>query len=356
MTVTRITTPGVSDPVPVLPVGRPHCLPESGWTVTRASDVRAVLADPSYAVPTAPPGGPAGSISWLRGSVSRFANGAEHARRRARVLAELAELPPALLRAEASRRAHAVIDGAAGAGRIEVMTRLARPVPTAVLAACLGIGDAGRAAEAVAVTAAAYFPGAPAERDRAADASTAELVELLGPADEDVIVAKIAVLIQSCDATASLIGRAVCQALPPAAGREPAGWRTEAILAEVARYDPPLRVSYRISARDTELGGQPVPAGSAMHLHVDSANRDPEVCRDPEEFDPGRGDGADLTFGSGLRPCPGREHALALAAGVVQAVRDRGLSVTGPVEYEPAGAVRIPVRVEVSLRPESWSG
>ncbi|MDP9258416.1 MAG: hypothetical protein M3Q31_17980 [Actinomycetota bacterium] len=31
---------------------------------------------------------------------------------------------------------------------------------------------------------------------------------------------------------------------------------------------------------------------------------------------------ADLQFGSGLRPCPGRAQALALAAGVLEALRD----------------------------------
>jgi cytochrome P450 len=339
----------VIDAVVVPAVGPPSCLPDRGWIVTRSSDVRAVLAEPSYVVPAVDAGGPAGSIGWLRSSVSRFTEGPEHARRRAEVEAELACLAPEILRAEAERRAHTVIDGARGTGRIEVMASLARRVPMAVLAAALGIADAGRAAEAVIVTAAGYFPGADPAVERAADLSTAEVVDMLGPADGEAVVAKISVMVQGCDATAGLIGKAVCWALPPAAAQG-SGWPTEAILAEVARYDPPLRVSRRLSRAGAQLAGRPVPEGSAVFLHVDSANRDPEMFKAPEKFDPGRADSSSLTFGYGLRPCPGQAHALALAAGVVQAVRDRCAAVINEVEYEPSVNLRIPARVEVSLR------
>lgn len=341
--------PRVIDPVVVPAAGPPSCLPDKGWIVTRSSDVRAVLADHSYVVPAARAGGPAGSIGWLRASVSRFTEGPEHARRRAEVEAELACLSPGILRAEAEKRAHAIIDGAGSTGRIEVMASLARRVPMAVLAATLGIADADRAAEAVIVAAAAYFPGADPAAERAADLSTAELVEMLRPASEEAVIAKISVMVQGCDATAGLIGKTVCWALPPVATQDP-GWPTDAILAEVARYDPPLRVSRRMSRAGAHLTGRPVPKGSAVFLHVDSANRDPDMFQAPEEFDPGRADSPGLTFGHGLRPCPGKAHALALAAGVVQALRDRCATVIGQVEYEPPLNLRIPARLEVSLR------
>jgi len=56
-----------------------------------------------------------------------------------------------------------------------------------------------------------------------------------------------------------------------------------------------------------------------------------------------------LAFGAGPRACPGSVHALALAAGVVDAVRD-GRLVGHEVRYEPRSNLRIPARPVVSVR------
>lgn len=349
MTSIDLSPQDALEPLAVPAVGPPAYSPGAGWIVTRRGDARAVLADPSYEVPEAPAIGSVGSIGWLRSSVSRFSNGPDHARRLTQVVAELDRIDPAALRAGAESLAHTLIDAASRQGRLEVMAALARRVPVTVLAGWLGITDTEHAAAAVCVTAAAYFPGAPEARDRAADVTTAELVRLLSPADEDTIVAKIAVLVQACDATAALIGKTICHALPPAGTRHQA-WPTEAIMAEVIRHDPPLRVTRRVSRRGARLDGRLLPAGRTVLVRVDSANRDPAVSGvAPGQFDPGRRQTSDLTFGYGIRPCPGKDHALSLAAGVIQAVRDRCTAVIAPVQYEPYGDIRIPARVEVRL-------
>ena len=59
---------------------------------------------PAYTVPDPGPAGPYGTMAWLRATVSRFANGETHARRRALVEALLADLDPADLRDAAARR------------------------------------------------------------------------------------------------------------------------------------------------------------------------------------------------------------------------------------------------------------
>ena len=64
------------------------------WTARRYADVQAVLADSRFEVAGAGPGGPPGTLPWLRASVSRFANGGEHRQRRARAIAELRQLEP----------------------------------------------------------------------------------------------------------------------------------------------------------------------------------------------------------------------------------------------------------------------
>jgi hypothetical protein len=48
------------------------------WTACRYADVLATLADSRFEVAGPGPAGPVGTLSWLRASVSRFANGAEH--------------------------------------------------------------------------------------------------------------------------------------------------------------------------------------------------------------------------------------------------------------------------------------
>src|SRR5690242_5920687 len=57
----------------------------------------AILCDPAYVVPPPPPAGPIGTLAWLRATVCRFAEGEDHARRRALIEARLAEIDPARL-------------------------------------------------------------------------------------------------------------------------------------------------------------------------------------------------------------------------------------------------------------------
>jgi cytochrome P450 len=348
MTSTELTPHAVTEPLAVPAAGPPAFSPGGGWIVTRSGDARAVLADPAFEVPEAPSIGSVGSIDWLRSSVSRFTNGPDHARRRARVAAELERIGTRGLRADAESLAHTLIAAASAQGSLEVMDTLARRVPVTVLAARLGITDSDDVVAAVRVTAGAYFPGATEARKRAADVSTAKLVQMLSPADEQTIVARIAVLVHVCDATAALIGKTICHALPP--GGPGGTWPTEAITAEVIRHDPPLRITRRVSRDGARLDGHPLPAGRAVLVRIDSANRDPADHEAPLPFDPGRRQASDITFGHGIRPCPGRDHAVELATGVVQAVRDRCDSVVAPVRYEQPVDLRIPARVEVSLK------
>ena len=152
------------------------------WTARREADIRAVLADPRFTVQPPGPGGPPGTVSWLRASVSRFASGAEHRGRRALVEAELGRLDPGALRAAAHELALGQLAGCGRPGdRADVMGLLARRVPVAALAARLGLADPLRAAAAVTAVAASYFPGSDARREQRADAETAWLVAALGP-------------------------------------------------------------------------------------------------------------------------------------------------------------------------------
>jgi cytochrome P450 len=296
--------------------------------------VRAVLADPRFLVPAAPAAQSATGMAWLRGAVSRFSNGAEHARRRARVTGLLDVLDPVRLRREACERAGAEL---AGGTRVDVMATLARRVPVGVLATRLGVPEDRREEVVAAVTAMAaayHLPPAPGTAS-AGDAAVGVLAAALGEGEEPdpgLLAAVAGALIQACDATAGLV--------------------VEALLAETLRWDPPVRLTRRVAAEDATAGGVTVPAGAVLVLDLAAANRDPEVFPDPHRFDPARfqqgrgGSGGHLGFGSGIRPCPGERAALALAAGVVEAALGHRLA-DPEIPYEPSPNLRVPARLHL---------
>jgi cytochrome P450 len=147
--------------------------------------------------------------------------------------------------------------------------------PLDALAAALGVSTP--IAPQVAVVAGAYHPHMPA--GPAAEVAVATLVAAFGGIADERTAVRISLLVQACDATAALVERALARP-----GEAPAG---DALLA-VLRDDPPVRVTRRVVAGEVAV--------------LDLA-------------------AAQLPFGSGPRRCPGREHALALAAGAVESAR-----------------------------------
>ena len=247
-------------------------------------EVRDVLADPAFIVPPVPRVEAPVGIAWLRSHVGRFSSGAEHERRRALAVAEIDRLEPDELRRGARERAAA----AARDGEPR------RHVPVETLAAALGL-PAGLAAD-VAAAARAYQPHVEADVD-AADGAVARLVDACGGIADEPTAARIGLLVQACDATAGLVERAVA-AMP-----ERPGATVEESLTGVLREDPPVRATRRLATAPARIGSAQVPPGTIVTLDLTAG-------------------GDELPFGSGLRPCPGREHALAIAAGIVEAVRD----------------------------------
>ena len=320
------------------------------WLASSYADVQAILADDRFEVPGVGAAEAAvGTISWLRSSASRFVNGPEHARRRALLVDQLHGLEPEQLRSAADRRTQAVLAAAGRRGdRVDVMDRIARRVPMAVLAAGLGLADPDRAAEAVVAIAGCYLTGADRQAQPAADAATAELVGMFGAVAMDVVVARITLLAQGCDGTAGLIGTALH--VVQDAAQAAAGWTTDDLLSEVLRHSPPVRLSRRVGRAQADFGDCRVGAGDVVLCSVDAANRDPAVFGRPAEFDPARRGQPSMTFGYGIRPCPGQAQALMLAAGVIDAVRLRCEFLAGePVSYEASAALRIPRRLDVIL-------
>jgi cytochrome P450 len=76
-------------------------------------------------------------------------------------------------------------------------------------------------------------------------------------------------------------------------------------IEEILRFEPPAPHVARYVARDVEVHGQTVPAGSAMLLLVGAANRDDRRYPDGDRFDIHRTIGPHLTFGYGIHYCLG---------------------------------------------------
>ena len=113
-----------------------------------------------------------------------------------------------------------------------------------------------------------------------------------GQADEST-AARIGLLAQACDATAGLIGNAILAGSVDAA----------------LRHDPPVRRTRRVHN------------GQEVQLDI-----------------------TDTPFGAGTHRCPGRDHALAIALGVLDALKHWRIAPE-PVGHEPSPALRIPAKI-----------
>jgi cytochrome P450 len=285
--------------------------------VTSATEVRAILADPAYVVPPARPVPPTetGTLAWLRAHVARFCEGEVHDQRRELVEGELAALDPAKLRATALELTSNELTDLDDGGSTDAMT-LAKRIPVAVLAAELGLAPDTLPTVVDAVLASASGYPNPDAAGPNADAGVQLLASAFesagsGPADDELVANRIGLLEQACDATAGLIGNALIAAFAQA---EEAS--TDEILASVVTDDPPVRRTRRVA-----------PDGALITLDITSC-----------------------TFGGGRRPCPGADQALALAAGVLDAILPSCELADQPISYLPSANLRLPAQVMITRK------
>lgn len=80
----------------------------------------------------------------------------------------------------------------------------------------------------------------------------------------------------------------------------------EPFVEEVLRLESPTQGLYRRVARDTELGGVQLPAGSVVHVRYAAANRDERMFPHPDEVDLERPNlRRHMAFSLGEHHCPG---------------------------------------------------
>jgi hypothetical protein len=154
---------------------------------------------------------------------------------------------------------------------LESLRDRSRMHPVAILGRAIGVEEP--VIDLVRQIAQAYLPGT--GDDSRADVAVDRLVAVFGGVFDEPTAARIGLLVQACQATAVLIERA-----------------SDHSVDEVLRENPPVPATKRQARATTTVGDITIEAGEVV-----------QVCL---------ADG--LAFGAGPHRCPGRAHALALAA------------------------------------------
>ena len=225
--------------------------------------------------------------------------------------------------------------------RFDLVSQLALPLPTIVIAEMLGV-EVGRRndfkhwcdsilAGVVPLASSdrrAAMLGAMRELKRylmplAAERRTAPKDDLLsilveaqeGEAalsDHELFMFALLLLIGGNETTTNLIANAVDALLAhPSQARGLAAdpTRVPRAIEETLRFDSPVQYVARVATRDVELRGQRISKGGEIVAFLGSANRDERRFADPDRFDPERDARGHLGFGHGAHFCLGASLA-----------------------------------------------
>ncbi|PQM45891.1 cytochrome P450 [Mycobacterium talmoniae] len=235
---------------------------------------------------------------------------------------------------------------------IDLVTDLASPLPTIVIAEMMGIPaerhndfkrwsdnlvnglltDGSKAKLLSSAVEISWF-FARAVRTRRRNPGD-DLVSLLVAGDRDTEALSLPELVNFCilllvagnETTTNLISNAMLAMLD-----RPEVWQqivTEPALAaaaveETLRFDGPGQGLLRITTTDITIADTTIPAGARVLPLIASANRDPRHWDDPDEFRLDRKTGDHLAFGSGIHFCLGNALARIESRAAIEALARR---------------------------------
>ena len=224
---------------------------------------------------------------------------------------------------------------------IDVIPKLALPVPAASICAMLGVpfSDKEMLSEWVSLATYRLAAGAyPEMQEKAAEAlqklivymmalieerrenPTEDILGALVSAEEEgdrldideLLFNSIGLLIAGLETTIGLIGHAMrCFA------RFPEQWELlyqqpdllDSAIEECLRFEPSVPLTIRTLHEDTEFGGIVIPKDQRVMAVLIAGNRDPAVFSDPDEFDITRSEARHCSFGGGIHFCLGSHLA-----------------------------------------------
>ncbi len=254
------------------------------------------------------------------------------------------------LRTRIKEVAAELVDKAEAAGRVDLMSSLATPLPLIIICELLGIPVTDRQrfagwSEALANSAGPlevrsdaviaadmrarreftiYFRKLVRQRRReGGDDLVSALVAVADAGDalteHELLATLTLLLVAGHETTSNLIGNCAHTLLHHPELFDALIQDPELIggaLDETLRYDSPIQVSARVARADTSISEIEVPAGATVTLVIGAANRDPVVHPEPDTFDLYRRDsGQHLSFGRGIHYCLGA-HLAKLQAGI----------------------------------------
>lgn len=315
----------------------------TAWLVTRYADVREVLGDPERF--SARPGQLVHAMSHLdaslpveMGNFSRM-DGPEHRRYRRFMAPEVTarkrieQLRPMVQRI-VDRRIDAL---AASTPPVDLRTMFAKPATTAVVAELMGVPEQDYPVfQSAAEMLVAFDTGTPEfldalwpllnylhealpdRRNSSAEDAFSRMVRRSDASDEpladlELTLLATGLLIAGYETTASMITYGLLALLDHP--EQFAALRDDPALArnaadEVVRYLGVGTGLTRQATRDLWLGGQRIRAGDYVVVSIQSANRDPDLCAQPDRLDVTREPSPHLGFGHGPHQCVGEQLAL----------------------------------------------
>lgn len=304
------------------------------WLVTRARDVRAVLADSrrfSSVLPHEFMGGVGGDSPSTAGDLL-FVDPPEHTRLR-RMLTPaftVRQIRRLLPRIETIVEAHLDVMARTGAP-VDLLHAFAHPVPVLVICELLGVPYEDRAdfqrrangltnvttsaRERTAALAEArdYMAGL-VDRTRADPGATGILAALSrahgsGLSTDELIGIGTLLLLAGHESTTSMLALGTLALL-----RHPDQLRIvrdrpehlDVAVEELLRWLSVVQPGgFRVATEQVEVAGQVIAAGELVIVFLPTANRDPALCSDPDVLDVTRPVTAHLAFGHGVHHCLG---------------------------------------------------
>lgn len=282
--------------------------------------------------------------------------------------------------------AEALVEGFAGAGRTELVTSLAYPLPLAMVTELMGLPvedgpllhrwstdklglqfgaltppDQVRAARGF-VDMQRYFSAVIEERRRdpgddiVSGLLTIRVEDERPLRDHELVGQLMGILVGGHETTMNLIASSVVLLMQHRGHWEALcadGGFADACVEESLRVESPSFGTWRTARRDIGLGGTTIRAGERVHLAWGSANRDAaEFPHDPEAFDPGiQREGLNLAFGRGLHFCAGAGLARLEGRVALQtlAIRLPGmrLDLEAPLRFRPSPVQHGPQEVHL---------
>ncbi|WP_433517973.1 cytochrome P450 [Nonomuraea sp. CA-143628] len=122
-------------------------------------------------------------------------------------------------------------------------------------------------------------------------------------------------------------------------------------IEELLRYEPPVHfLPNRVALDDIPIAGVTIPKGAHIILALASGSRDPAHLRDPDHFDPDRPYIQHLGFGGGVHHCFGAPLARLEAQIALRELARRLVNpslVTDPPPYRPSSTLRGPRHLEI---------